>query len=149
MNCQGGVAQDKTEERLTCNVDYESGNINCRGGYGEDVDDQITFCPSNFTNGVTRCRNMYMKQNGTETCTNKDPISCRGGCVSGYCDYCGGCVGSCDSCRGCHGSGNCNYNVCLECFDVVYSTTCGAPSCGGTYYNCVSNNWHITCTGDF
>lgn len=166
MNCQGGVAQDKTEERLLCNGDYDSGNINCHGGYGEDVDDQITFCPSNFTDGVTRCRNMYMKQNGVETCTNNDPISC-GSCVGGYCDYCGGCVGNCDSCRGCHGSSDCGscdgscvsscdgncwhttVNTCEGCYPTPYNTTCGAPSCGGGYNYCASNGWHIDCTGGF
>lgn len=166
MDCRGGVAQDKTEEQLKCNGDYESGNINCHGGYGEDVDDQITFCPADFTNGVTRCRNMYMKQNGVETCTNNDPISC-GSCVGGYCDYCGGCVGNCDSCRGCHGSSDCGscdgscvsscdgncwhttFNTCNGCYPSPYSTTCGAPNCGGDYNYCASNGWHIDCTGGF
>ena len=152
MNCQGGVAQDKTEERLTCNSIYTSGNINCSGGYGEDIDDQVVFCPSSFSDGHTTCRSGYMKQNGTETCTNKDPISCRGGCVSGYCDYCGGCVGGCDSCVGCRGAGNCNHSTCEQCHgtgvhtcEQCHGTTvtfpCGAPSCGGFYNNCVANNW--------
>lgn len=166
MNCQGGVAQDKTEERLLCDGDYDSGNINCHGGYGEDIDDQITFCPSNFTNGVTTCRNMYMKQNGVETCTNNDPISC-GSCVGGYCDYCGGCVGNCDSCRGCHGSSDCGscdgscvsscdgncwhttFNTCNGCYPSPYNTTCGAPSCGTVYDYCAANRHSITCTGGF
>ena len=166
MNCQGGVAQDKTEERLECNSIYISGNINCHGGYGEDIDDQITFCPSNFTNGVTTCRNMYMKQNGVETCTNNDPISC-GSCVGGYCDYCGGCVGNCDSCRGCHGSSDCGscdgscvsscdgncwhttVNTCDGCYPSPYNTTCGAPSCGTVYDYCAANSHSITCTGGF
>ena len=152
MNCQGGVAQDKTEERLLCDGDYDSGNINCHGGYGEDIDDQVVFCPSSFSDGHTTCRSGYMKQNGTETCTNKDPISCRGGCVSGYCDYCGGCVGGCDSCVGCRGAGNCNHSTCEQCHgtgvhtcEQCHGTTvtfpCGAPSCGGFYNNCVANNW--------
>ena len=141
MNCQGGVAQDKTEERLTCNSIYTSGNINCSGGYGEDIDDQVVFCPSSFSDGHTTCRSGYMKQNGTETCTNKDPISCRGGCVSGYCDYCGGCVSNCDSCRGCHGEGNCNHTECEQCHGTTVTFPCGAPSCGGFYDNCVANNW--------
>lgn len=142
MNCQGGVAQDKTKEQLLCNVDYESGNIDCNGGYAEDTDDQVVFCPHDFSDGHTTCRSGYMKQNGTETCTNKDPISCRGGCVSGYCDYCGGCVSNCDSCRGCHGEGNCNYKECEQCHGTTVTFPCGAPSCGGFYDNCVANNWN-------
>jgi hypothetical protein len=143
MNCRGGVAQDKTEERLLCNVDYESGNIDCNGGYAEDTDDQVVFCPHDFSDGHTTCKSGYMKQNGTETCTNKDPISCRGGCVSGYCDYCGGCVGNCDSCRSCHGEGNCNYKEkeCEQCHGTTVTFPCGAPACGGYYDNCVANNW--------
>jgi len=141
MNCRGGVAQDKTEERLMCNGDYESGNIDCKGGYGEDVDDQVVFCPHDFSDGHTTCRSGYMKQHGTETCTNKDPISCRGGCVSGYCDYCGGCVSGCDSCVGCHGSGNCNHKPCDQCHGTTVTFPCGAADCADFYYNCVANNW--------
>ena len=144
MNCRGGVAQDKTEERVTCNVDYESGNTKCSGGYGEDIDDQVVYCPNNFNDGYTTCRRGYMKQNGTETCTNNDPISCRGGCVSGHCDYCGGCVSNCDSCRGCHGEGNCNYKVCEQCHGTTVTFPCGAQACGGFYDNCVANNWDHT-----
>ena len=167
MNCQGGVASNEAEQQLLCDGDYTAGNINCAGGYAEDTDDRETFCPSNFSDGHTTCRSMYMKQNGVETCSNKDPISCRGGCVGSYCDYCGGCVGNCDSCRGCHGSSNCGscdgscvsscdgncwhttVNTCTGCYPTPYSTTCGSPSCGGGYNYCASNGWDITCTGGF
>lgn len=149
MNCQGGVASNEVEQQLLCDGDYTSGNINCAGGFAEDVDDHETFCPSNFSDGHTTCRQMYMKQNGVETCSNKDPISCRGGCVSGHCDYCGGCVGSCDSCRGCHGAGNCNYNVCEQCHGTTVTYTCGAQACGSYHDYCVSHGYGITCTGDY
>lgn len=149
MNCQGGVATNEAEQQLLCDGDYTSGNINCAGGFAEDIDDHNTFCPSSFSDGHTTCRSMYMKQNGVETCSNKDPISCRGGCVSGYCDYCGGCVGSCDSCRGCHGAGNCNYNVCDECHGTTVTYTCGAQACGSYHDYCVSHGYGITCTGDY
>ena len=147
MNCQGGVATNEAEQQVMCDGDYTAGNINCAGGFAEDVDDQVTFCPSNFTNGITTCRNMYMKQNGVETCTNNDPISC-GSCVGGYCDYCGGCNGTCvSSCNS-----NCwhtTVNTCDGCYPSPYNTTCGAPSCGSIYDYCASEGHSITCTGGF